>query len=871
MRSVTRRQADVVPIRACGKFLFRGEEKFYARGVTYGPFMPQAGSMFGTRAQVERDFSLMAKAGINTVRTYTVPPRWLLDMASEHDLSVMVGIAWPQHVAFLKSAVESSIIGSVEQAVLACQNHPAVFAYCIGNEIPAAVIRWHGPANVERFLCKLAATVRAGDPLKLVTYANFPTTEYLDLSFLDVVCFNIFLEDGRDFDRYLNRLHNIADARPVIISELGIDSLRHGELRQAELIGSQLQSSFLSGCSGTFVFAWTDEWYTGDHDVADWQFGLVSRSRVEKPALSVVRQVYKDVLPTGAVTPTVSIVVCTYNGEATLDSCLRGTEKLDYPDYEVIVVDDGSTDQTAAIAARYDVRLVRTKNNGLASARNTGLKHARGKIVVYLDDDAWPDQHWLKHLVHMFETDDVVAVGGPNIPPPNESSTATCVANAPGGPMHVLVSDREAEHIPGCNMAFCANSLRKIGGFDERFRVAGDDVDICWRIQNEGWRIGFHPAAVVWHKRRNSIRRFLKQQAGYGKAEALLERKWPQRYNRGGHLTWSGRIYGASVAEARWWRRWKIYYGTWGSASFQSTRHRQRVFAGLALLPEWYLVITLLAGFSALGLVWKPLLLVVPLTVAALLALISQAGFGALRATFTPTATRRQQVRWRGVVFALYLLQPLARLTGRACAGLVPWRRPIVSIKRLPWRRETWFETKQWCSVQERLALLEGAIYAIGAPAIRAGVHDRWDLEVRVGLFGAARVLTAVEEHGFGAQVVRYRYWPVAGRLGIAMAGGFAVTAGLAAGTGSAIIGYVFGGLAVAFFCWLIIDCATASEILRIAISADSRPQPQSVDAIGEGDSDSIRVHAIGRRAVAGHSDEQYESADRVRHEVTTR
>src|SRR5439155_18852893 len=162
--------------------------------------------------------------------------------------------------------------------------------------------------------------------------------------------------------------------------------------------------------------------------------------------------------------------------------CLKGLGRLEYPDYEVVVVDDGSTDRTAAIAREYDCRLIRTENRGLAHARNVGLAAARGEIVAYLDDDASPDPRWLSYLAATFLTTSHAAVGGPNIAPPGDGPIAECVARAPGGPVHVLLSDCEAEHIPGCNMALRKARLAAIGGFDPRFRTAGDDVDVCWRL-----------------------------------------------------------------------------------------------------------------------------------------------------------------------------------------------------------------------------------------------------------------------------------------------------------------------------------------------------------------------------------------------------
>src|SRR6185436_7194520 len=166
-------------------------------------------------------------------------------------------------------------------------------------------------------------------------------------------------------------------------------------------------------------------------------------------------------------------------------------------------------------------------------------------------------------IAYRFMTGDWVGVGGPNIAPPGDGAIAECVANAPGGPVHVLTSDREAEHIPGCNMAFRRSALEAIGGFDPRFRAAGDDVDLCWRLQEMGWKIGFHAGAMDWHHRRNSVRMYLRQQVGYGKAEALLEAKWPERYNALGHTSWTGKLYGRGPTLPLWVQR-HVYSGVMG-------------------------------------------------------------------------------------------------------------------------------------------------------------------------------------------------------------------------------------------------------------------------------------------------------------------
>jgi beta-galactosidase/beta-glucuronidase len=126
-----------------GKFLFLGDEKLYIRGVTYGPFRPEEGSDETYKPEVvERDFAAMAANGLNAVRTYTVPPLWLLDAAQRHGLRAMVGLPWEQHVAFLDDGERArSIEQRVRAGVAACAGHPAVMCYAIGNEIPAPIVR----------------------------------------------------------------------------------------------------------------------------------------------------------------------------------------------------------------------------------------------------------------------------------------------------------------------------------------------------------------------------------------------------------------------------------------------------------------------------------------------------------------------------------------------------------------------------------------------------------------------------------------------------------------------------------------------------------------------------------------------------------
>jgi len=805
-----------------------GSEKLYIRGVTYGPFRPdEQGNQFHAPDIVERDFAQIAANGMNAVRTYTVPPLWLLDMARQHGLWVMVGLPWEQHVTFLDSKkLARDIQRRVCAGVRACAGHPAVLCYAIGNEIPAPIVRWHGRRRVVRFLEQLYWAAKAEDPEALFTYVNYPSTEYLQLPFVELYCFNVFLESQDRLAAYLARLQNLAGDRPLILAEIGLDSIRHGEGKQASVLDWQVRTTFAAGCAGAFVFNWTDEWHRGGYDIEDWNFGLTRRDRQPKPALEAVRKAYTDApFPAERPWPRISVVVCTYNGESTLRECLEGLRRLQYPNYEVIVVNDGSTDATNEIVREYGFRLISTKNRGLSAARNTGLQAATGEIVAYTDSDCCPDPHWLTYLAATFLATDYAGVGGPNLAPPGDGHIAECVANAPGGPVHVLLSDQEAEHIPGCNMAFRKSSLEVIGGFDPQFRAAGDDVDVCWRLQQRGWTLGFSPAAMVWHHRRDSVRAYWNQQKGYGKAEALLERKWPEKYNAAGHVTWAGRVYANGHPRILGWAN-RIYQGVWGTAPFQILyQPAPNTMLSLPLMPEWYLVLLTLAALSLLGAAWKPLSAAVPLFLLAIGAPLVQAALAAERASFTEARrSRLAELKLRALTAFLHLLQPLARLCGRMSWGLTPWRHTGARDPALPRPRQFVLWSEQWQSAEERLQSLEAALRAEGVVVPRGSDYGRWDLEVRGGLLGTARLRMAIEEHGASKQLIRFRVWPRCSPLGLVLILVFGSLAAGAALDQAAVAFAIMCGAAVLLGLHAFGECHAAMAVVHRTLQPTEAP-----------------------------------------------
>ncbi len=751
------------PIRVHGKFFFAGGTKHFIKGVTYGPFAAGSdGSPFPKRAVVEHDFALMGSAGVNTVRVFTVPPVWLLDLAEAAGLKILVGLPWSQHVAFLDSAaLKAEIRAAVAAGVRACVRHPAVFAYLVGNEIPPDMIRWHGADAVRHFLKDLAALVRREHPGALVSYANFPSTEYLTIDFTDFLCFNVYLHDEAAFRRYIARLHNLAVDKPLVLTEFGIDSRRAGEAEQAQTLAWQVRAAFAAGVAGTFVFAWTDEWFTGGHLIEDWAFGLVDRNRTPKLAFDEVARRYKGPLPPRLPRyPRVSVVVCAYNAERTMQACLASLEALDYPDYEVIVVNDGSQDRTLEISEGFPFcRIISQPNKGLSVARNVGAEAATGEIVAYTDSDCVADPDWLAYLVARMEDGALSACGGPNFPPPEDSLVPAAVAVSPGGPTHVLISDEVAEHIAGCNMAFRRDALMALGGFDPIYRAAGDDVDICWRFQDAGHTIGFSAAAVVWHFRRNTVRAYINQQRGYGKAEALVYAKHPFRFNLFGQAKWLGRIYGDLSAALLLSRKPVIYSGVFGRGLFQTMYEPPSSLT--ALLPltfEWSVAALVLALIGIVGGGWQ-WLLAVPL-----LATWAMCLNGALKA---PIDARFSGPKARALVALLIYLGPLLRGWER-----LKWRIKTMQThdhirlahveqrSRIAWSQRA-FVLSYWSEeAAEKEMLLRGLMDFL-LPQKYFVVADtgwsKWDLKIARGLWSRALVTVCAENHGGSKRLLRVR------------------------------------------------------------------------------------------------------------------
>jgi glycosyltransferase involved in cell wall biosynthesis len=750
--------------RVLGPSILLGEEKLVVRGVTYGTFAPRPdGWRFPDRETIRRDFEAMRLAGINTVRTYTAPSDAVLEEARRAGLRVLVGVHYDaRDCLFHRRSLWRQAEAAVRDVVRRCRLYPdVVLAYVVGNEVPPLTVRFHGRRRIERFLHHLYRVAKEEDPEGLVTYGNYPSTEFLQVEFFDLYTLNVYLLQPHTLSRYLDRMMIQAKGKPLLIGEIGDDTLRSGEEAQARLLDWTIPLVLDKGVAGLCVFAWTDEWHVGEHDVRDWAFGLVDRERRPKPALETVRRRYLEspFARRHGPWPRVSVVVCNYNGAETLDETLTSLERLDYPDYEILLVEDGSTDESPRIGERHAprVRMIRQENRGLSVARNVGLAEATGTIVAYIDSDAFADRDWLRHLVIAMESGPFVGAGGPNLTPASDGLTAQFIALCPGNPTHVLRDDVRAEHLAGVNMAFRRDALLSIGGFDPVHRRAGDDVDICWRLEDARMELAFSPAAIVWHHRRPSIRRYLKQQGGYGEAENQLVHKHPERFNLGGYIRWKGRIYLAAHRVTRFSRPF-VYHGRFGVAPFQSLYQKDpSIFADLPRTVQWYLV----AAFHVL---LTPISLWFLFAAGLMFAASAWFAFEEAISVQVPfPLTRRQAWRKVWVIGSMNFLHPVVRWWGRVKAA---WKttHPLAPLHRLHWMRPRFSlreavhfvrsgpQTRRYWGVgagprEALLRRLQADLKGRRVAAVLGEDWDSYDLELGGTIWAAGRLTTATEQY----------------------------------------------------------------------------------------------------------------------------
>lgn len=212
---------------------------------------------------------------------------------------------------------------------------------------------------------------------------------------------------------------------------------------------------------------------------------------------------------------TAAVVIPAYNAAATLGLCLSAVQAQSVPPREIFVVDDGSTDDTAALARRFGVSYIRMHRQGPAAARNAGAKRADTEIVAFTDADCIPERDWLAKLAAAFAHTDAAAVGG-SYAIANSRSLLARLVHAEIVERHRTMRE-DADFLGSFNVAYRRESFLAAGGFNEAYgNASGEDNDLAYRLHDAGARLLFRRDIRVAHHHPERLWPYLRTQARHG-------------------------------------------------------------------------------------------------------------------------------------------------------------------------------------------------------------------------------------------------------------------------------------------------------------------------------------------------------------------
>ena len=240
-----------------------------------------------------------------------------------------------------------------------------------------------------------------------------------------------------------------------------------------------------------------------------------------------------------AMLPVVSVVIPVKDRAEELQRCLSSLARLNYPPekLQVIVVDDGSSDHSPTVAQQLGAHVVPSGGTGRgpAAARNVGARAARGDILAFIDSDCTASPEWLMELMPAFSNPATAAVGGMV----DGMCTTSAIDRYEAVMSSLSLGSRERTgnggddtfYLPSCNLLVRRTTFLGIGGFDDTMHV-GEDVDMTWRLRDNGWTIAYLPVGRVFHEHRSTIRSFMSRRFDYGTSEGMLQILHPRRQKR---------------------------------------------------------------------------------------------------------------------------------------------------------------------------------------------------------------------------------------------------------------------------------------------------------------------------------------------------
>lgn len=312
-------------------------------------------------------------------------------------------------------------------------------------------------------------------------------------------------------------------------------------------------------------------------------------------------------------TPLYSVIVPAYNAAATLDACLAALARQTVAPaaYEILLVDDGSTDDTAAIARRHGVTVLRLEHAGAAAARNAGARRARGPILLFTDADCEPLPDWIERMAAPFADPEVAGVKGAYHT--RQSSLVARFAQAEYEEKYRRLARRDRiDFVDTYAAAYRRGVFWAHGGFDPYFAL-DEDQEFSFRLARAGRKLVFAPDARVYHHHRRTAWDYFRRKVGVGRWKVAVHARHAGRALRDSYTPWSQKLQillvpvtvAAACAAALGRLRWRAVAGlaALGPASALPLAGIARRQGGSVALAAPFLAL-LRAAALALGLAW---------------------------------------------------------------------------------------------------------------------------------------------------------------------------------------------------------------------------------------------------------------------------
>ncbi len=226
-----------------------------------------------------------------------------------------------------------------------------------------------------------------------------------------------------------------------------------------------------------------------------------------------------------------SVIIPAFNAEKTVNSCLESLldQSVSPGTYEVVLVDDGSTDRTRQIAETHDIHYVYQPNQGPASARNRGVEAAGGRIVLFTDSDCTPDRFWIEEMLKPFADPSVSGVKGAYRTLQKKLTPRFAQAEFDDR-FRLLRQSKSIDMVDTYSAGYRRDLFLRAGGFDESFPTANnEDTDFSYRLATAGHRLVFNPDAIVFHHHPDSLIRYLKLKYSRGYWRMMVYSRYPKK------------------------------------------------------------------------------------------------------------------------------------------------------------------------------------------------------------------------------------------------------------------------------------------------------------------------------------------------------